>query len=272
MNRRPTTRPFHWLGAFLLFLTGCSSQPPQVPGATGTPEMREALFDSILAMTARRTAFSVPKQEALDFHPLEEMEKLRSEVVEADSEDHLFYALLRLSNARRDRHLSVGLVESGLRPSFTDGLEVWSGPEVSEALEASVRFRPDFTSGGFFVADLATGGEAGAGADASNARSGTGSRAENGLKLDGLAIGDRVVSLNGVPSEDLQGLLSPYSRYSSIPGLRWKIAEALSLKTALLPPAFIGDALDLVVAKSDGTRITSSICLLYTSDAADDRT
>ncbi len=139
-------------------------------GPTGTPEMREALFDSILAMTARRTAFSVPKQEALGFDPLAEMEKLRDDVVGAETEDELFYALLRLSNARRDRHLSVGLVDAGLRPSFTDGLEVWDGPEVQEAQEAPVRFRPDFGNGGFFVSDVAdpaaAGTETGAGSGA----------------------------------------------------------------------------------------------------------
>ena len=63
------------------------------------------LFDSILAKTARREAFSVPKQEALGYDPLEEMEKLRSEVVEAGTQEDLFYALVRMSNAQRDRHL-----------------------------------------------------------------------------------------------------------------------------------------------------------------------
>jgi hypothetical protein len=246
MNRRPTLRSSLWLLTLLFCLTGCSPDAPQMLGPAGTPEMREALFDSILAMTARRTAFSVPKKEALGFDPLEEMEKLRGDVVGAETEDELFDALLRLSNARRDRHLSVGLVDSGLRPTFTDGLEVWSGPEVGDALEAPVRFRPDFGEGGFFVSDVAS-------------QVGSDANAVDEPEFEKLAIGDRVVAINGIQSEDLQKTLVPYFRYSSIPGLRWKIAEALSLRTALLPPTFIGEVLDLVIERADGSRITTSL-------------
>lgn len=246
MNRPPMIRSFLWLATLLFCLPGCSTDAPRVPGPVGTPELRAALFDSILAMTARRTAFSVPKQEALGFHPLEEMEELRDDVVGAETEDELFYALLRLSNARRDRHLSVGLVDSGIRPAFTDGLEVWSGPEVRDAMEAAVRFRPDFGDGGFFVSDVAT-------------QAGSSSNIENEPGFNGLAIGDRVTAINGIQAEDLQDTLSPYFRYSSIPGLRWKMAEALSLRTALLPRSFMGEELDLVVEKADGSRATASI-------------
>jgi hypothetical protein len=209
----------------------------------GTPELREALFDTILAMTARRGAFSVPKHEALGFDPLEGMEKLRSEVINADTEEELFYALLRLSNARRDRHLSVGLVEGGIRPPLADGLEQSKAEEETDPLEAPVRFLPDFGSdaGGYFVSDVASlvaGGNVG---------------------LGDLAPGDRLVALNGLTAEELDRALAPYVRHSSIPGLRWKIAEALSLRTAILPDSFRGQSLAVEVEKPDGSRVSENL-------------
>jgi hypothetical protein len=158
-------------------------------------------------------------------------------VVGAETGDDLFYALLRLSNARRDRHLSVGLVEGGVRPSFTDGLEVWEGHATPGPLEAPVRFRPDFGSeeGGYFVSDVADGASV----------------------LGEGAIGDRVLSVNGVPASELEALLTPYIRHSSIPGLRWKLAEALSLRTALFPPSFRGETLELEVVRGDGQPVAA---------------
>jgi len=218
-------------------LSACGPDaPPPPPGMAGTPELREALFDSILAMTARREAFSVPKNETLGYDPLEEMEKLRTDVVGADTEEELFYALLRLSNARRDRHLSVGLVDLGIRPTFLDGLEAWGLPELPDPQVAPVRMRPDFGDGGYFVADVA------AEADAS-----------------GIAFGDRVVAVNGIPAADLEATLTPFVRHSSIPGLRWKLAEALSERTAILPSSFRRETLELEVAKSDGSTVTASL-------------
>ena len=239
MNPRRSLPTLFLASLVLLTQTGCRPDVPQISGPAGTPELREALFDSILAMTARRAAFSVPKQEALGYDPLEEMEQLRAEVKGANTEEDLFYALVRLSNARRDRHLSLGLVDGGIRPAFTNGLEAWDGPDPSDPLEAPVRFRPDFGSeaGGYFIADVA-GGAAG---------------------TDHLAVGDHLLAVNGVRVTELEAILTPYFRYSSIPGLWWKIAEALSLKTALFPPSFLNETLNLEVEKDDGTRVRESL-------------
>ena len=234
--------------ASLVLLTqfGCGSDVSWIPVPEGTPELREALFDSILAMTARRAAFSAPKQEALGYNPLEDMEKFRAEVVGAENEEDLFYALVRLSNARRDRHLSVGFVDGGIRPAFTDGLEAWDGPSPADPLEAPVRFRPDFGSGvgGYFISDVAAG-------EATQSR---------------IAFGDRLVAVNGIPMAELEATISPYFRFSSIPGLRWKIAEALSLRTALFPPSFLDETLNLEVEKADGTRVSESLPYLDPED------
>jgi len=242
MNRR-FAFPSRWLASSLLLIQfGCGSGTDQAPGAAGTQELREALFDSILAMTARRGAFSVPKHEAMGYEPLEEMEKLRADVVGADTEDALFYALVRLSNARRDRHLSVGLVDGGIRPAFTDGLEMWEGDDPPDPLEAPIRLRPDFGSegGGYFISDVAMGDKT----------------------PRQIGFGDQILAVNGIPVAELEATLTPYFRYSSIPGLRWKIAEALSQRTALFPSSFLGVALELEVEKADGARATESLSYL----------
>ena len=57
-------------------------------------------------MTERREAFSPIKEQNLNFSPLDDMRALRSEVVScASTEEELFFALTKLSNARRDHHL-----------------------------------------------------------------------------------------------------------------------------------------------------------------------
>jgi len=230
------------LAATLTLPSSCGQGFPDPLPPTGTPELRDALFGSVMAMTARREAFSVPKQEALGYDPLVEMDKLREAVVSAETEDDLFYALLRLSNARRDRHLSVALVDGGIRPSFTDGLESEGGPDTADPRETQARFLPDFgEEGGFFVSDLA----------APPAGDDLGSR--------GLEVGDRLLEVNGVPADELTEILKPYIRYSSIPGLRWKIAQVLSQRTAILPPFFRHEVLMMVTERRDGSQVRGDL-------------
>ena len=267
MNRH-LAFPALGLSVLLLLSLACEADPRPLAGPAARPEMREALFDSIVARTARRTAFSVPKQEAWSFDPLQAMEGLRDEVVEANTEEALFYALLRLSNARRDRHLSVGLVDGGIRPAFTDGLEAWSGPEPSDPLEAPVRFLPDFGAegGGYFVSDLPElAGSPGEGALEPNATGDVAPEApegpgqERGDWWEGLEVGDRLLAVNGIPAGELETTLSPYLRHSTLPGLRWKLAEALSLRTAIFPPSFLRETLEVEVGRRDGSTIRASL-------------
>jgi hypothetical protein len=121
---------------------GCS--PPGDAQSIGTGDQRAALADTILARTARREAFSVPKQTSLNFSPLAVMAMWRDTVVAAASEEELFYALLRMSNARRDRHLAVALVPDGIKPSFTDGLDGEGGVTTLAPREAPMRILADF--------------------------------------------------------------------------------------------------------------------------------
>jgi hypothetical protein len=233
--------PGSLLLAFLpIFLLGaCESDSPGMIGPEGTPELRAALFDSILAMTARREAFSQIKQNSLAYDPLQEMKKLREEVISADTDESLFYALLKLSNARRDRHLSLGLVPFGVRPPFTDGLEAWGGEEPSAPRVAPVKIRPDFGSDGpaYFIAEVAD---------------------SEGV-VGAVAPGDRLVAVNDLTVSEMEATLTPYVRHSTVAGLRWKLAELLSQRSALLPPAFLRETLDLELEKVNGSRSEAAL-------------
>ena len=196
--------------------------------AVGTPEQRAALFDTILARTERREAFSPVKNERLGYDPLEDMRALRERVVAAGTETDLYYALAALSHARRDRHLDVSLVPGGIRPDDVAGLEVRDG-EPAPVRRAPVRIFPDYRSlepPRYFVGDVAS--------------------------PDAPPVGSRIVSVDGEPVAQWHRRRAPYMRHSTDIGLRWKLAEAMAQATAVFPPDMRGDRLDLVVAMPDG--------------------
>ena len=225
-------------------LSGCmaSDEPPAETGGAdvGTPELRAALFDTILARTERRDAFAEVKNAALGYDPMEEMRALRDTVVQADTEERLFYALARLSHSRRDRHLDVALVPGGIRPASTLGVDAWDGVEAQEPLQAPVRIFPDYgEQGGYFIGDVA----------------------DDPALTGGAAPGDRIVSIHGMPVEAYAEAVRAFHRHSSVIGLRWKLAEAMGQQTAILPPSLRGETLELEVVRPDGTR--ASLDLAY---------
>jgi hypothetical protein len=222
----------------LVALAACTDAPV---GRAGTQEQRGALFDTILTATARRTAFSAIKQEALDYDPLAEMSALRDEVVRADTEEALFYALARLSHSRRDRHLDVALVPGGLTLSDSAGIDVWGGGSPPEPRHAPIRVFPDYGEDGpaYFVGDIA----------------------DDESVPDDLAPGSRVLSVNGLAVAEYEEALRRWTRHSSLIGLRWKIAEALPSRTATLPAELRADSLRLEIRSPDGE--TGQVTLPY---------
>ena len=74
----------------------------------------EALFDEIISKTERREVFSDVKEANIGFSAIEDMKKLRDEFIASETEFDLYFALVKLSNVRRDRHLAVGPVERAL--------------------------------------------------------------------------------------------------------------------------------------------------------------
>lgn len=213
--------------------SGCA---PDTPGditptsGVGTPEFRAALADTILARTGRREAWSPHKREHFGFDPMEAMRAVRSEVVAADTDEALFYALAKMSHARRDRHLDVSLVPGGLQVPDSAGLDVVDGDAV-EPLRAPVRVFPDYGLDGaaFFVGDHAA------------------------SDTDLPPIGARVLEVQGMPVEDWYRAATPYMRHSTTADLRWELADAMTQRTAVFPARLRpGDGIALRVRHPDG--------------------
>ncbi len=229
----------------LSLVVGCGGDQAVRSAALGTPGLRAALFDTILARTARREAFSAPKNQALGFDPLRDMAALRDAVIAARTEEELFHALSRVSNARRDRHLDVALVPGGLTLPTSYGVPVAGGEDPAPPPQAPIRVLPDFATDApaYFVADVAPG----AGSDAP-------------------APGDRILAVNGQAIDAWEAAVAPHVRHSSRAGLRWRIAEILPQRTGLLPSSMQGDVLRLETERPDGTRRAHALAYQQTGE------
>ncbi len=211
-----------------LSASGCSA----LTSAVGTAEQRVALFSAIISKTKDREAFSPIKNSALDIDPIRAMRGERDAVVGAETESELFYALARLSAARRDRHLSVMLIPGGISPELTDGFPTMGEVETAIPRQAPIRVFPDYSRGSqdYFVGDIADGYEA--------ARR--------------ITPGDRIVQINGLHISEYVELATPYIRHSTAVGLRWEIANTIPRRTGVLHPTLVDEELLLMLEDGDG--------------------
>ncbi len=196
----------------------------------GTAETRGVLFDSIMAMTERREAFSPIKERNLDFSPLADMRALRSEIVDASSEEELFYALTKLSNARRDHHLRVTRVDEGLQ--VTDTID----------LTAPIRVLADYSDmeiPSFFIAAVAD--------------------HPSVVLDDSMMPGDLIVAVNELSAADYVKLFTPWVIHSSTQGLFWDLARDLPRRRSVVPPWLYRDELELELERQGGERYTVSL-------------
>ena len=212
---------------------------PEAPAAPriGTPQSRAELFDTVLARTERREAFSPLKEEAMDFSPMEEMAALRSDVVAASTEEELFYALVKLSNARRDHHLEVTTVPGGL--------EV---PPVAD-VRAPITVLPDYSDPArpaFFIASVD--------ADAP------------GIEGEVPSPGELIVAVNGRSIPQYVEAFRPWVVHSSIPGLYWDMARDMPLRPPYVAPWMYEDRLTLELERGSGLRHTVSLPYLDPAD------
>ncbi len=210
----------------------------------GTPAQRSALVDRLIRMSREREAWSPPKEEALGYDPIEEMEAVRQEVVDARTEEELFFALVKLSNARKDRHLSVDPVPGGL-----------SVPE-RRALRAPIEVRADFSdldAPSFFV----WGGDRRFVSTAAGRRSGaTGARGTAGPTI---RIGDRIVAVNGLTVPEYVETFTAWTRHSSVHGLLWHLGLRLPERALDVPPWLYRDGLELELESEGGVRYSATL-------------
>jgi hypothetical protein len=217
----------------LLFLT-C-----QGASAQSTPEDRAALFDYILQITLERESFSPVKNRALGLNVERNMMQLRDELIAADTEEKLYYALARLSNARKDRHLRIRLVEGGITLQDTAGVTQANYPVPGTPVQhAPIRFATDYGSAGgysVFVADYARDIE----------------RHSGGIAP---AYGDRLVGVNGASFADYVAAIEPYHRYSSVSGFWWQLATWIPQRSYQFPRSFYRETLELELEREGGDR------------------
>ena len=195
-----------------------------------------ALFDEIITNTERREAFSPIKESNIGFSHIEDMRKLRSEFIEARTENDLYYALLKLSNARRDTHLRVESVEEGLAP-----------PRRASCVGAPVHVLPDLSDVNnpmFFVA-------------------------RNALGRTSPTVGDVLVSVNGRSMAEYVDEFTPWIRHSTLAGLYWRMADNLTQMRWNVPPRLYSAQLDLTLERPNGQRYDVSLPYSYGCFAAD---
>jgi len=199
----------------LVIVLSSSRASDECVAIISTREERAALFDYLFNATLGREAFSRIKNERLNI--TENMLKERTSLINANSDEDLFYALVRLSNVRKDRHLFVRPVEGGI------WLDEYWGPrpfpfQQPPLKETSIRFATDYSNHEerlVFVSDYAV-----------------------GIMDEGrVEIGNVLVKVNDVPFDDYVAELEPYVCYSTIDGFWCKIAERMNQWNYQTPPS-----------------------------------
>ena len=196
------------------------------PSASFSTGELEALFDEIVNKTEQREAFSEIKEKNIGFSALEDMNALRSEFVASRTETDLYYALMKLSNARRDRHLGVEPVDGGLQR-----------PERASCISAPVHILPDLThikNPTFFVAWVGEGRTT-------------------------PKVGDTVVGVNGRSMAEYVNEFTPWIRHSSLHALYWQMAYELPQMVSTVPPQLYSEQLNLTLENPWGQRYEVSL-------------
>ena len=186
----------------------------------------EKLFDEIIAKTEQREAFSEIKEQNIGFSAIEDMKALRDEFIAAETELELWYALVKLSNARRDMHLRVIPIDFGLK-----------SPDPRRCVSAPIHVLPDLSDvrePRFFVASVSRG--------VSSPRN-----------------GDFIVGVNGRSIEDYMTEFTPWIRHSALHGLYWWMALELPKQVSHVPPTLYSSRLNLTLEGPGGNRYDVSL-------------
>lgn len=204
---------------------------------SGTLEDRKELFDYIIEKTKDREAWSPIKNERLNWDPLKAMMGLEDEFVNANTDEKLFYAIKKLSAARKDRHLRVDTVSNGL-----------SLPKINESV-APIRFFPDFSDKNkifLFVSDFST--------DIST------------YTKNKPSIGDQLVEINGKDISLYLKEVEQYTRHSTYENFIIRAGYDLSSKNYNLPPHFFEEDLNLTLKPKRGKSYKITLPYLKTVD------
>ncbi len=218
--------------------------PSGIGADPGTRKDRAALFDYLLAKTIERESFSPVKNRNLGLDVEREMRRYQDELVAAKTDEKLYYALVKINNARKDRHLKVSLVEGGLTLDNTAGVSLSNYPVPSAAIShAPVRFAVNYGTPEqyfLFVSDYA-----------SNIGEFAGKNRPE--------IGDRLLAINGQSIADYFNAIEPYHRYSTVNGLWWQFAAWIPQQSYQFPPRFYRKKVKYLLERRDGKRYSLTL-------------
>jgi len=208
-------------GAAMFGATSYSAESP-----VGTKEDRKRLVDYLIAKTMEREAFSPVKNERLNLDVEAAMRAYEDEVVAAETEQELFYALAKLSNARHDRHLYIWPIWGGIAaPKYYRAVE--EPPEAPIGVDIDYSDTENFI---LFVSDVAT----------------------NASLPSGVQPGVRIRSVNGVSAMERFEQTRPFYHYSTEHGYRKKFSQRFNTRTGLLPPELYKQGLELRLERKTG--------------------
>ena len=197
----------------------------------GTKADREALFNYLYEKTMDRESVSPYKVKTFELDLGKDLMKMKEEIIGASNDEELYFALVKLSNIRKNRHLSIQPLEDGLKLEQNRGM-------------APIRFHPDYGKEGayfMFVSDL--------GADI---RQYTGK--------SNPAIGDKLIAVNDTPFDKYFESIEPYQRYSTVNNLWIRLGYSLSEKhERLLPSGFYREKFNVTLQNKKGREYTISL-------------
>jgi len=197
----------------------------------GSVEDRTALFSEIVDKIMHRDAFVPVKLERLGVDVREAMLRFRDEMINADTDEKLFYTLLKINNARKDPHVPVHLVPGGLRPEGVKASCESRRVDHLDIRQAPIHFAVDYGNPNeysLFVADY-------------------GDRVEQSAGECMPEIGDELVAVNDQSFADYLVCIEPYNRYATFEGFWWRMATKVAQDTLEYPPHFRGDGVSFTL-------------------------
>ena len=243
-NQENITKAFYLLFYVLYFLFPSFSFP--LLADTSTAQDRADLFEYILEKTMVRESFSPIKNRKLGLDVKKAMLRYRDELIAADTDEKLYYALVKISNARKDRHLKVSLVKGGLTLPDTTGVNLHNYPVAGTKIpHAPIRFAVDYGIPGkyfIFVSDYSK-------------------NIANFVGENLPEIGDKLLAINGQHIADYRKKIEPYHRYSTINSFWWQFATWIPQKSYQFPPCFYREKVTYLLERRTGERC--SITLPY---------
>jgi len=180
-----------------------------------TREDRAALAELLITKTLEREAFSEIKNRNLQVDIERDMRHVAKDVADASDEIEFYFALVRLSNARRDRHLLVRPAPGGPSPltAFRDlNNEIGQMHRPRVALEFQVSFAEE-KAPVFFVSNV-------------------------GKTIRDVQRGDIVTRIGSRSFQEFLVFAEPYCRFSTRANFLVRLAEVLPNVSLVFPPSF----------------------------------